>query len=87
MKGGDILDFWKGGNLRKGWVDLEKGGGGMTPLTNYADFEDIEFRHPTVIVVPKKNNFTINKKYSCYEERSEVSPFPIRSPIYFCFIQ
>ena len=27
MKGGDILDFWKGGNLRKGRVDLEKGGG------------------------------------------------------------
>ena len=26
----------------------------MTPLTNYADFEDIEFRHSTVIVVPKK---------------------------------
>ena len=36
MKGGDILDFWKGGDLRKGGgVDLEKGG--MTPLTNYAD--------------------------------------------------
>ena len=29
MKGGDILDFQKGGNLRKGGVDLEKGG--MTP--------------------------------------------------------
>ena len=28
MKGGDILDFKKGGNLRKG---------GMTPLTNYAE--------------------------------------------------
>ena len=27
-KGGDILDFWKGGSLRKG-------GGGRTPLTNY----------------------------------------------------
>ena len=27
MKSGDILDFWKGGNLREG--------GGMTPLTNY----------------------------------------------------
>ena len=27
MKGGDILDFQKGGNLRKGGgVDLEKGG-------------------------------------------------------------
>lgn len=27
----------KEGNLRKGGVDLEKGGGGrMTPLTNYA---------------------------------------------------
>ena len=24
MKGGDILDFYKGGNLRKGGVDLEK---------------------------------------------------------------
>ena len=35
MKGGDILDFWKGGTLRKGRVDLEKGGGGMTPHTNY----------------------------------------------------
>ena len=35
MKGGDILDFYKGGILEKGggWVDLEKGG--MTPLTNY----------------------------------------------------
>ena len=34
MKGGDILDFWKGGNLRKGeGVDLEKGA--MTSLTNY----------------------------------------------------
>ena len=34
----------KGGNLRKGEVDLEKDkgggrGGGMTPLTNYADSE------------------------------------------------
>ena len=28
MKGGVIFDFQKGGNLRKG-------GGGMTPLTNY----------------------------------------------------
>ena len=27
MKGGDILDFWKGRNLREGGVDLEKGGG------------------------------------------------------------
>ena len=26
MKGGDILDFLKGGNLRKGGVDPEKGG-------------------------------------------------------------
>ena len=40
MESGYILDFYKGGNLRKGgggWgegVDLEKGG--MTPLTNYA---------------------------------------------------
>ena len=34
MKGGDILDFQKVGNLRKGGggVDLEKVG--MTPLTN-----------------------------------------------------
>ena len=30
MKGGDILDFKKAGNLRKGGVDLEKGD--MTPL-------------------------------------------------------
>ena len=28
MKGGDILDFWKGRNLREGGVDLEKRGGG-----------------------------------------------------------
>ena len=41
MKGRDILDFYKGGNLRKGGVDLENGGvggggvGGMTPLPNY----------------------------------------------------
>ena len=34
MKGGDILDFLKGGNLRKGGVDPEKEG--YTPLTNYA---------------------------------------------------
>ena len=35
MKGGDILDFSKGG---KEGVDLEKGGGGgMTPLTNYVN--------------------------------------------------
>ena len=34
MKGGDILDFLKGGILEKGGVDLERGG--MTPLTNYA---------------------------------------------------
>ena len=27
MKGGDILDFWKGRNLREGGVDLEKRGG------------------------------------------------------------
>ena len=34
MKGGDILDFWKGGILEKGGgCDLEKGG--MTPLTSY----------------------------------------------------
>ena len=34
MKGGDILDFQKGGDLRKGGGgDLEIGG--MTPLTNY----------------------------------------------------
>ena len=37
MKGGDILDFLKGENLRKegGGVDLEKKGR-MTTLTNYA---------------------------------------------------
>ena len=34
IKGGDTLDFQKGGNLRKGGVDLERGG--MTPLINYA---------------------------------------------------
>lgn len=27
LKGGDILDFYKEGNLRKGRLDLEKGGG------------------------------------------------------------
>ena len=36
MKGGDILDFQKGGNLRKVGVHLEKwgggGGGGYDPL-------------------------------------------------------
>ena len=31
MKGGEILDFQRGGNLRKGGVDLEKGGGGVLP--------------------------------------------------------
>ena len=30
MKGGDILDFQKGGILEKDW-----GGGGMAPLPNY----------------------------------------------------
>ena len=35
IKGGDILDFQIGGNLRKGGgVDLEKGR--VAPLTNYA---------------------------------------------------
>ena len=34
MKGGGILDFYKGRNFRKGGVDLEKRGS-MTPLTNY----------------------------------------------------
>ena len=29
MKGGDILDFSKGGNLRKEGLDLERGGGGV----------------------------------------------------------
>ena len=38
MKGEDILDFWKGRNLREGGVDLEKRGGGMTPLTNYGSY-------------------------------------------------
>ena len=33
INGGDILDFHKGGNLREGGVDLEKGG--YDPLTNY----------------------------------------------------
>ena len=32
MKGGDILDFSKGGNLRKEGLDLERGGRCMTPL-------------------------------------------------------
>ena len=27
-KGGDILYFYKGGNLRKGGLDVERGGGG-----------------------------------------------------------
>ena len=37
MKGGDILDFQKGGILEKkgGGADLEKGGGGYGPLPNY----------------------------------------------------
>ena len=34
MKGREILDFSKGGNLRKRGIDLGKEGG-MTPLTNY----------------------------------------------------
>ena len=33
MKGGDILDFQRGGDPRKGEVDLE--GRGVTPFTNY----------------------------------------------------
>ena len=39
IKGGDILDFQKGGNLRKVGVDLENGDEGYDPpyyLTNYA---------------------------------------------------
>ena len=32
LKGGDILDFQKGGNFEKGEIDLEKGE--VTPLTN-----------------------------------------------------
>ena len=38
IKGGDILDFSKGGNLRKVGVDLENGDEGYDPpyyLTNY----------------------------------------------------
>ena len=34
IKGGEILDYLKGGNLRKGRVDLGKGS--MAVLTNYA---------------------------------------------------
>ena len=33
IKGDDILDFQKGGNFRKGKLDLENGG--HDPLTNY----------------------------------------------------
>ena len=33
MKGGGILNFYKDKSLRKGRVELEKGG--VTPLTNY----------------------------------------------------
>ena len=39
IKGGDILDFSKGGSLRKVGVDLENGDEGYDPpyyLTNYA---------------------------------------------------
>ena len=36
INGGDILDFYEGGILEKGWeVDVEKGG--MNPLTNYEE--------------------------------------------------
>ena len=35
MKGGDILDFQKGGILEKGGLIQKKGGGGMAPLPNY----------------------------------------------------
>ena len=31
LKGGGILDFYKEGNLRKGGLDLEKGGGYDSP--------------------------------------------------------
>ena len=43
MKGGDILDFLKGGNLRKGGVDLENRG--MTPLTNYDCWKHVSWDH------------------------------------------
>ena len=43
MKGGDILDFSKGGNLRKGGVDLENRG--MTPLTNYDCWKHVSWDH------------------------------------------
>ena len=45
MKGGDILNFEKGGNLRKGGggVDLKRGG--MTPLTNHVLHPKLQFLH------------------------------------------
>ena len=39
MKGGDILDFQKGGNCRKGGGWSRKGG--MTPLTKYVNMTEV----------------------------------------------
>ena len=44
MKGGDILDFYNKGNLRKGGVDLEKGGMTLLPTmssTLYSSFSNV----------------------------------------------
>ena len=49
MKDGDILDFQKGGNLRKGGVDVEKGV--QPPL-------------PTMLMKQKANNIKIIYYYS-----------------------
>ena len=44
MKGGDILDFYKEGNLRKGGVDLEKEGMTLLPTVSsilYSSFSNV----------------------------------------------
>ena len=47
IEGGNILDFWKGGNLRKGGVDLEKGG--MNPLTMFYSGKETPLIPPLTI--------------------------------------
>ena len=38
MEVGDFFDFWKGGDLGKWDVDLEKGG--MNPITDYDFYQN-----------------------------------------------
>ena len=70
MKGGDIMDFQKEGNLRKA-VDLEKGG--MTPITNYAlQFTErsvmfqSEPQHPATLYSRGQTRVDINLQFTMF---------------------